>query len=121
MENNWVMQRARPGRFLVFSFNDNRPSIGSDIESESTEQFGTVIGVISNKRGEPVCYKVWCWVDDEPGGCFDYIPCDKVSFWEPCSSVRWSLERIGYQWMDEHSDGSGGYFYNNETEDVVFW
>lgn len=124
MRNQWVLkpEQADAGapRFAVIS--DEGVGIGAEIESEITGQFGVVVGIIRSKDGVPVCYKVWCRATDEGnGGCFDYIAADRVTLCEPCDSVQWSLERIGYRWIDASGEAGTGYFYNMVTEDVVFW
>lgn len=90
-------------------------SIGDEIEAEGTEQWGTVVGVIRNKFGNAVCYKVRC-VD-----CFDYIPKGAVTLHEKCGSAQWSLGRIGYVLMDDGDGENAECYYNEATGDVIRW
>lgn len=66
------------------------------VESESTGQYGTVIKIIRNRNGLPVCVKVKCKVpiceNNKTTTITDYISIDRISFFEPyntyCISVN---------------------------------
>lgn len=82
-------------------------------------QGGTVVGVIKNIYGDPVCYKVWT----KRAGLemFDYISADRVYLSEPYGSVSGGLGAIGYKYVEDDASPYDGYFYNKKTGDKVFW
>ena len=116
--NNWTLKQD-PDDPLEVCLLGEKCSVGDEIESESTGQYGVVLGVIRNRFNEPVCYKVWYSpVDPDEAACFDYIPADKVTCVERCEEPGWSLQRCGYR-LIETVDGE--YYYNDLTEDAVLW
>lgn len=116
---------------------------GDEVEAESTEQYGIVLGAIRDSGGTPVCYKVWSHYTpnseydyatfdiDGKGvkapnwlacGEFDYIEASKITLAEPCGDTAWSLGRIGYEWIKRLGVNEfDGYYYNKETGDTIFW
>lgn len=124
MKNNWKLQRDRhTGDTYLDDFDDygygseHPTSIGDDISSIKDEwgHHGTVIGIIRDRLGEPVCYKVI-----RPGDPieFDYIPADDVFLSEPCGSSEWSLGRYGYEKIVTSRSVK---FRNRETGDELIW
>lgn len=134
MNYNWALQNGGEGCFPQ-DFNDydygenHKPSIGDEIEADNGYYFssGIVIGIIRNKAGVPVCYKVWSTsADNGNDNCsakdkaiYDYIQSKDVTLCEPCGSSKWSLSRIGYEWVDG-DDADDGHYYNKETGDVIW-
>lgn len=128
MKNNWILQ-ADPENgdglykrdFDDYGFGDTHPvSIGDEIEvdDDAYYQSGTVVGIIRNAYGIPVCYKVICETDETY--VFDYINPDKVAMCHPCGSADWSLARFGYR-LIEDAEQNMTYYYNDATGDVIFW
>lgn len=125
MVNNWVLQEDdRNGYLSALDYDDygygelHSVSIGDEIEADAGDypQYGIVIGIIRNRIGDPVCYKVWRI--EQGDGCFDYIEASKVTLCEPCGSSEWSLGRIGYKLIDSEE---GCRFINQSTGDVILW
>lgn len=56
---------------------------GCYIESESTNQHGTVVDIIKNKYKIPVCIKVLYKNEEDWKTYYDYISVDRISFYEP--------------------------------------
>ena len=75
-----------------------------------------MVGIIRDRTGQAVCYKVWR--SENACGGFDYIEASKVTMCEPCGSSIWSLKRIGYKVAGSADDP---YLYNPATEDVIRW
>lgn len=124
MKNNWQLQRDAENEEWIFEDyddygygGDHPVSIGDEIESdcEGYAQYGIVVGIVRNFRGDAVCYKVWRQEHDGGDG-FDYIEASRVTMCEPCGSSEWSLGRIGYKFIS--CDG-GGYYYNEQTGDAI--
>ena len=95
-------------------------SIGDYIEGSPSGKYrygGTVIGTIRNRRGKPVCYKVWSCGPKGEG--FDYIPADEVALHELCGDSDWALGENGYKKVEDDTEFS--YSINEETGDVIVW
>lgn len=53
--------------------------VGDYIEADSMQQGGTVDGIIRNKDGVPVCYKIRYGEYNS----IDYLAADRITLWEP--------------------------------------
>ena len=127
MDNHWILKQHSGdppysrGGFPFPVYPCDRCAVGDEIESEAFGQYGVVLGVIRNRYGEPMCYKVWYQPEDKPdGGCFDYIQDALVTCVERCADRDWSLGRCGYRYV-EGKDGVCGYYLNKKTGDVIVW
>ena len=129
-KNNWKMTGFYPYDYeysigsdeYTFRHSVFDTNIGDEIESDMGDEFhsGIVVGVIRNKLGRPVCFKVYNWAVERDGQHFDYIPIDDVTLSEPCGDVAWSLGRIGYKKRGGHSRPT--LYENKELKDVaLYW
>lgn len=60
------------------------------VESEETGQYGIVVDIIREYNGIPCCLKVNVVTTNESGveiQYYDYIPVDRVSFFEPADYI----------------------------------
>ena len=149
MVNNWVMQREKKKPELPEEF-DKRPRgyklnvkfeayIGDYIASNTTKQNGVVVGLIRNRFGDNVCYKVLCqeFATDKYDKVilnkrtkkpkilnefFDYIPVPLITEHKPCESMEEVLSSIGYEWVDADpkDKNDNGHYYCKTREDVIF-
>lgn len=130
MKNNWILMPDTADMEYISLDYDNydeycrhHVSIGDEIEAgdASKLQYGIVVGIVRNMYAEPVCYKVVRLSDEnDKVGTFDYIAARDVYMCEPCGDATWSLERIGYQFMEDEVEDAGCY-YNATTKDVILW
>lgn len=67
---------------------------GCYVESESTNQGGTVVSIIKNKDRIPVCVKVA--YKEEGKTYYDHISVDRISFYDP-----YSFSVPDYEYSDE--------------------
>lgn len=83
------------------------------VEAESTGQYGTILKVIRNIKGLPVCVKVKCKVltgeNNKTTTTTDYISIDRISFFEPYNTYCISV--------NEYSDSYAKCVLNSEIED----
>ena len=149
----FVKRKSKPDWESLMSMCSNNMSNGSYrnmldnvhpgcyVEAESTMQGGTVVGVIRDKSGVPACFKVKYvrgvgddYVDGDEDCAeiegFDYIPVDRITFYEPFSycvpddEYNWELEEMHVKWLLEqgyHWDDDRCCYYNNETGDEIAW
>ncbi len=85
------------------------------VEAESTAQYGTIVKVIRNRNGLPVCVKVKCEVyinDNKTITVDDYISIDRISFFEPydtyCISVNEYSDSYAKCVLDSEEDNEDG-------------
>lgn len=120
MKNNWLHPYTGCSDDYddYGSGEDHNVSIGDELEALDKNggvHAGVVVGIIRDINGVPVCYKVW----DEDHEDFDYIQASDSVVCEPCGSSQWALERIGYE--KGLKAGEHGFYFNNQTGDVIFW
>ena len=70
---------------------------GCYIESESTNQGGTVVSIIKNKYKIPVCVKV-SYIENGKT-YYDHISVDRISFYEP-----YSFSVSDYEYSDNYEE-----------------
>lgn len=149
MVNNWVMQREPKKPELPVKFDDVPKgykfevkidaSIGDYISAKTTKQEGVVIGIIKNKHGDNVCYKVLYREFERDKydkivlnrrtkkpkvlyECFDYIPIPLVTDCSKCTSTDEKLSELGYEWIDgdPKDKNDNGHYLCKSREDVIF-
>ena len=71
---------------------------GCHVEAESTNQGGTVVSIIKNKDGIPVCLKV-AYKEENGKTYYDHISVDRISFYEP-----YSFSVPDYEYSDNYEE-----------------